>query len=213
MPANDSTSFAAIVAVLALAFASSIPSACTSSSGASTFGGMEDAAGGSGGSASSGGISFGANVPLCPGCSADGGASNQNCPSGWMSIGCNCYLANHLCVDPKADCSGVPSACLPETLANGNGDRCHCSCPVAFCSMGGTASSSSGGIGFTTSSSGSSTGSTSGGYSDAFTCTGCIDLNGACNDGGADNKCGMTGGTCVDCTNFHQVCSPMGACM
>jgi hypothetical protein len=46
-----------------------------------------------------------------------------------------------------------------------------------------------------------------------YTCGGCIDLQGQCNDGGADNKCGTTGGGCVNCAAFHQVCGAGGECV
>src|SRR5580658_2832963 len=47
--------------------------------------------------------------------------------------------------------------------------------------------SSSGAVGSSASSSGTASTSSSG---MVFTCGGCIDLNGACNDGGADTRCG-----------------------
>ena len=91
----------------------------------------------------------------------------------------------------------------------------------------GSSSGDAGPLNLSSSSSGSGTGSGSGagassgaGGSGAsssgmvYTCTGCIDLNGACNDGGADNRCGLNSGTCVDCTRFDppQVCGANGSC-
>jgi hypothetical protein len=44
---------------------------------------------------------------------------------------------------------------------------------------------------------------------------GCIDLRGRCQPGTADNKCGLSGGTCVDCTGLSAapVCDPAGECV
>jgi hypothetical protein len=34
------------------------------------------------------------------------------------------------CNNPVDDCMGITSVCLPENIANGAGNRCHCSCPA-----------------------------------------------------------------------------------
>jgi hypothetical protein len=74
-----------------------------------------------------------ASTPLCPGCTADGGFNIgvPTCPMGWMvTASCKCYLPNMACNDPVNDCMGISSTCQPETIANGAGNRCHCSCPA-----------------------------------------------------------------------------------
>ncbi len=49
---------------------------------------------------------------------------------GWTATpSCKCYLAGAACNDPVADCQGIVSACLPEALLDGAGNRCHCNCP------------------------------------------------------------------------------------
>ena len=80
----------------------------------------------------------------------------------------------------------------------------------------GSSSTSSSGLVGSTSSSGAPNpggGSSSGGGRVVYTCTGCIDLEGQCSDGGADDKCGMTGGGCVNCKAFHQMCGSGGECV
>jgi hypothetical protein len=73
---------------------------------------------------------------------------------------------------------------------------------------GGASSTGSGGSGASGSSGAASTSSSG----MVFTCGGCIDLNGACNDGGADTRCGLHNSTCQDCTKFGQVCASTGEC-
>ncbi|MGO9835648.1 MAG: hypothetical protein ACLP1X_15690 [Polyangiaceae bacterium] len=81
--------------------------------------------------------------------------------------------------------------------------------------FGSSTSSSSGGSGGAgASSSGGGVGSSASSGGVVYTCTGCIDLNGACNEGGADNRCGLNSSTCVDCTKFDppEVCGATGEC-
>ncbi len=57
--------------------------------------------------------------------------------------------------------------------------------------------------------------SSSGGGVIISNCMGCIDKGGRCQPGTADGKCGLSGGTCVDCTGMSAApfCGAAGECV
>jgi hypothetical protein len=69
------------------------------------------------------------------------------------------------------------------------------------------------GLGYSSSSGAGSSSSSGSGGGTPYTCTGCIDLGGKCQDGTADDKCGIGNSTCVNCAGFFQVCGPLGECV